>query len=336
MAPPRFSITPEKEASRSQFFCRQLVGKTPPLADDVNLSGKTAIVTGSNSGLGLETARQLLGLGLSKLILAVRSQPKGEAAREELLASQKAECGEIEIWILDMSSYDSITQFADKAKALDRLDIAILNAGLFQAIEAFNPSTGYEESVQVNYFSSMLLMTLLLGALKAKPGAQPGRMVLVSSDAAGWAEFKEQKSRPTLAAFKKKAEKWEMQERYRTSKLLGQIYLTELAKKVPSSAVTIDAVNPGFCYGTALTRAGDGTLIGLVVNGVRRVIGKSSTVGALSIVHAAVSFEEEVHGHLAPIIYKPEAKELGKRLWDETMAELSFARLEEIIQEVAN
>ncbi|KAH6608007.1 short-chain dehydrogenase [Trichoderma cornu-damae] len=148
-----------------------------------------------------------------------------------------------------MSSYDSITQFADKAKALDRLDIAILNAGLFQAIEAFNPSTGYEESVQVNYFSSMLLMTLLL------------------------------RSRgPTLAAFKKKAEKWEMQERAtRTSKLLGQIYLTELAKKVPSSAVTIDAVNPGFCYGTAPdTGRRRHLLIGLVVNGVRRVIGKSA------------------------------------------------------------
>ncbi|RFU76456.1 short-chain dehydrogenase [Trichoderma arundinaceum] len=346
MAPPQFSLTPEKEASRSQFFYRQLFGKTPPLAKEhVNLTGKTAIVTGSNSGLGLETARQLLGLGLTKLILAVRSESKGEVARKELLAEQKADSGEIEVWNLDMSSYESITQFAERAKALDRLDIAILNAGLFQTKEAFDQSTGYEEGVQINYFSSILLMTLLLGALKAKSGAQPGRLVLVSSDTAGWVEFKEQNSRPILATFKIKADKWDMQERYGTSKLLSQFYLTELAKKVPASAVTIDAVNPGFCYGTALTRGGDGTLTGLIVNGVRRIIGKSSRVGALSIVHAAVSFGEEVHGQyvedgeirpLAPIIYKPEAKDIGKQLWDETMAELSFARLEESIEEVAH
>ncbi|KAH0489954.1 hypothetical protein TgHK011_001442 [Trichoderma gracile] len=345
MAPPQFSITPEKEASRSQWFYRQLLAKTPPLAQDVNLSGKVAIVTGSNSGLGLETARQLLRLGLSKLILAVRSEAKGEAARKKLLADTGAAPEEIEVWNLDLSSYDSITKFAERAKALDRLDIAILNAGLFQAKETFNPATGYEQCVQINYLSSMLLMTLLLGALKPKPGAPPGRLVLVSSDTAGWVNFKERDARPILPIFKKKAEKWDMQERYGVSKLLGQFYLTELAKRVPASVVTIDAVNPGFCYGTALTRDGDGTLTGALVNGFRRIVGKPSSIGALSIVHAAVSFGEDAHGQytedgeirpMAPIIYKSEAQEIGKQLWDETMAELSFAHLEEAIQEVVN
>jgi NAD(P)-dependent dehydrogenase (short-subunit alcohol dehydrogenase family) len=297
MGSPQFSITPEKEASRFQFFYRQLLGKTPSLTkENVNLSGKTVIVTGSNSGLGLETARQLLGLGLSRLIMAVRSESKGEAARKELLAEQNPVSAEIEIWNLDMSSYDSITQFVDRAKALDRLDIAILNAGLFAVDEAFSPTTGYEQCIQINYFSNILLMTLLLGALKTEPGTPPGRLVLVSSDMAAWAQFNERKSRPILATFKEKAGNWDMPERYGTSKLLGQFYLTELAKRVPASAVTIDSVNPGFCYGTALTRGGDGTITGSIVNGVRRIIGKSSTAGALSIVHAAVSFGEEVHG----------------------------------------
>ncbi|TFB01796.1 Short chain dehydrogenase yanD [Trichoderma ghanense] len=345
MAPHQFSLTPEKEASKSQWLYRQLLGRTPPLAQDVNLSGKVAIVTGSNSGLGLETARQLLRLGLSKIILAVRSEPKGEAARKKLLADTGAAPEEIEVWNLDLSSYESITQFADRAKVLDRLDIAVLNAGLFQAKETFNPATGYEQCVQINYLSSMLLMTLLLGALKPKPGASPGRLVLVSSDTAAWVNFKEQESRPILPIFKKKAEKWDMQERYGVSKLLGQFYLTELAKRVPASVVTIDAVNPGFCYGTALTRDGNGTLTGALVNGFRRIVGKPSSIGALSIVHAAVSFGEEVHGQytedgeirpMAPIIYKPEAQEIGKQLWNETMAELSFARLEDLIQEVVN
>ncbi|EGR47001.1 uncharacterized protein TRIREDRAFT_40808, partial [Trichoderma reesei QM6a] len=327
------------EASRSQWLYRQLLGKTLPLAQDVTLSGKVAIVTGSNSGLGLETARQLLRLGLSKLILAVRSESKGEAARKELLADTGAAPEEVAVWNLDLSSYESITQFAEKAKALDRLDIAILNAGLFQAKETFNPNTGYEQCVQINYLSSMLLMTLLLDALKPKSGASPGRLVLVSSDTAAWVEFKERELRPILSNFKKKSEKWDMQERYGVSKLLGQFYLTELAKRVPASIVTIDAVNPGFCYGTALTRDGDGTLTGALINGFRRIVGKPSSVGALSIVHAAVSFGQDAHGQytedgeirpMAPIIYQPEAQEIGKQLWDETMAELSFAHLEKV------
>ncbi|KAL7931838.1 hypothetical protein V8C35DRAFT_103878 [Trichoderma chlorosporum] len=342
---PQFSLTPEQEASKSQWLHRQLLAKTPPLAKDVNLAGKTAIITGANGGLGLETARHLLHSGLSKLILAVRSESKGQAAREQLLADKNAGSVEIEVWNLDLESYDSVTQFAERAKSLDHLDIAILNAALFRAEETFSPSTGYEQTIQVNYLSSVLLMTLLLSSLKAKPGNQPGRLVLVSSDTAAGAKFKEQNSRPILATFKQKADKWALGERYATSKLLGQFFVTELAQRVPASVVTIDAANPSFCYGTDLTRDGNGTLLGLLVNGFRRIVGKPTAIGALSIAHAAVSFGEEVHGQyaedgeirpMAPIIYKPEAKEIGKQLWDETMAELSFAHLEEVIQQVAN
>lgn len=292
----RFSISPQKEATTSQFFYRQLLGHTPPLAsgDETDLTGKTAIVTGSNCGLGLEVARQLLGLGLAKLILAVRSESKGEAARRDLLAGQPdAASGKVEVWSLDMASYDSIAKFAQRAAALDRLDIAVLNAGVFKGEEEFHPSTGYEEDVQINYLSTALLMTMLLPALKPSPA----RLVIVSSDTAGWVDFKEKSSNPILAAFKRKSDKWDMQERYGTSKLLGQFYLTELANRVPASAVTIDCVNPGFCYGTELTRAGEGTVLGSIVNLVRRIIGKPTQVGALSIVHAAVSFgQEEIHG----------------------------------------
>src|SRR6187549_1095540 len=75
-----------------------------------NLSKHTAIITGSNTGLGYEAAAQLLGLKLSRLILAVRSPEKGEAAATNLRKlSPKAT---IEVWDLGMSSYDSIQTFA--------------------------------------------------------------------------------------------------------------------------------------------------------------------------------------------------------------------------------
>jgi NAD(P)-dependent dehydrogenase (short-subunit alcohol dehydrogenase family) len=183
---PAFDISAEKEASISQYLYRQLFVKPPAVSRrDVDLSGKTAIVTGSNIGLGLECARQLLDLGLSKLILAVRDDAKGEAARTNLSAGRSLEAGAIEVWKLDLSAYDSITKFAERASSLERLDIAVLSAGVYKVNMTFNAATGYEEDVQVNYLSTALLTILLLPVLKAKKsGTAPGRLTIISSDTA--------------------------------------------------------------------------------------------------------------------------------------------------------
>ncbi|PFH62261.1 hypothetical protein XA68_14392 [Ophiocordyceps unilateralis] len=338
----KFSITPEKEASLSQYFYRQFFGKTPTLTrDDVCLQGKTAIVTGSNTGLGLEVARQLLDLGLSKLILAVRDLSRGESARRQLYEGRVPDSCNVEISSLDLSSYESVVEFAQRIKELECLDICVLNAGMFKATESFNASTGFEDAVQVNYLSNALLMSLMLPILKKKSTSPAGRLVLVSSDTAAWARFHERTSKPILAAFKNKAEAWDMQERYATTKLLGQLFLTELCRRVPSSVVTVDAVNPGFCYGTELGREGNGTLLGFVVKIITRLIGKPCAVGARSIVHAAAGFGEEAHGQyvedgeirpMAPLVYKAEGNHLSKQLWDETMDELSFAHVRTLIE----
>lgn len=106
-----FDISPEKEASTSQYLYRQLFVTPPVLSKSkFNLTGKTAVVTGSNIGLGLECVRQLLDLGLSKLILAVRDESKGETACKELSTGRGLAAGVIEVWKLDLSSYDSIVR----------------------------------------------------------------------------------------------------------------------------------------------------------------------------------------------------------------------------------
>jgi NAD(P)-dependent dehydrogenase (short-subunit alcohol dehydrogenase family) len=183
---PAFDISAEKEASISQYLYRQFFVIPPAVSRrDVDLSGKTAIVTGSNIGLGLECARQLLDLGLSKLILAVRDEAKGEAARTNLSTGRSLEAGAIEVWKLDLSAYDSVTKFAERASSLERLDIAVLNAGVYKVNMTFNAATGYEEDVQVNYLSAALLTILLLPVLKAKKsGTAPGRLTIISSDTA--------------------------------------------------------------------------------------------------------------------------------------------------------
>lgn len=294
---PDFGLTPEKESSFPQYLHRQFIVKTPALTrSDVDLEGKTAIVTGSNTGLGLETSRQLLDLGLSKLILAVRSTSKGEAARENLLSGRNPKSHDVEVWPLDLSDYSSIIKFGERANTLARLDIAVLNAGVFKAEEEFSTATGFEQAIQINYLSNALLMLVLLPVLKQKKASVPGRLVLVSSDTAGWAKFPEQGATPLLPAYKQKMQKWDMQERYATSKLLGQFFLTELADRVSPSDVVIDAVNPGFCYGSEFQREGDGKLLGVVFKVFTRIIGYPCDVGARTITHAAVRFGEEAHG----------------------------------------
>ena len=279
------------------FFRRQLFGKIPPVSrSHVDLSGKTAIVTGSNVGLGLECARLLLDCGCSKVIIAVRGEAKGEAARQDLSQGRDLKPDAIEVWKLDLSSYDSITAFAERTKSLERLDLAILNAGIFKNSEVFHATTGYEEDVQINYLSNMLLTTLLLPVLIAKKRDNtPGRIVLVSSDMSGWVKFNERSTTPLLPAFKQRMDKWNMSERYGTSKLLGQLFLVELAKRVAPSAVTVTCCNPGMCYGTALAHEGP-----VVARGafwvIQHIIGWSCSVGARTYVHAAATLGEEVHG----------------------------------------
>ncbi|XDG08607.1 hypothetical protein ABKA04_008222 [Annulohypoxylon sp. FPYF3050] len=294
-----FDITPEQEASKLQFLRRQFLGAPPKISrDDVNLGGKTAIVTGANSGIGLECARQLLDLGIGKLIIAVRNEAKGEAAREVLTAAKPLENGQIvEVWKLDYISYESVITFVQRVEGLKpQLNIAILNAGVDRGCFNIIPTTGYEEDLQTNYLSSVLLMLLLVRYFKKVQSdsgvdkSDPGRIVLVSSDTASWARFDERKKDPLLKAFNEEAS-WDQFDRYATTKLLGQLFIAELAKHVSPSLATVNCVNPGLCHGSNISRD-----LSFVVTIITRVFGRTSAAGALAVIDAAVKQNERSHG----------------------------------------
>ncbi|KAF4125699.1 Short-chain dehydrogenase [Geosmithia morbida] len=349
MDAPKFTLAQaQKQAGRCAWAHRQFIGKTPPISKEnaSRVVGKTAIVTGSNSGLGLETSRQLLDLGVARLILAVRTVSKGEKAREGLLSGRDASRVQVDVWQLDLLSYDSIIKFAEKAKTLDELDFAILNAGHYRELEHFCEATGYEESVQVNYISTMLLTILLLPILKTKSSqGGPGRLVVVNSDTASWAKFPERGERPLLPIYKRKTENWNHPDRYALSKLLGQLFLHKLVQKIPSSDVIINVINPGLCYGTEIVKDGDGRLLGDLYKLGFRILGKPAAVGSRAIIHSAISFGEESHGQytedgeirpLAPILYTPEGEDVANALWDETLAELPSSPVQEALKEFSN
>lgn len=105
-----------------------------------------------------------MDLQLSRLILAVRSISRGEEAAAKFRRVHPE--AHIEVWQLDMSDYSSIQAFVSRVDSqLGRVDIVLLNAGVIKLHFAIVKSTGHEETLQVNYISTMLLAILLLPIL---------------------------------------------------------------------------------------------------------------------------------------------------------------------------
>ena len=271
----------------------------PP--ETTNLEGKVAIVTGSNTGLGLEASRQLLSHGLSSLIIAVRSTSKGEQVASKFQAQYPS--AKIYVWPLEMESYDSIQAFARRVEAeLPRLDIVILNAGMQTAEFKLVPSTGHEQLIQINYLSTTLLAILLLPILKVKsPLGEPGRLSIVSSGTARGAKLSETKGTSILAALDDQSRPWKPVERYAVSKLLGHLFIVELVHYINADDVVVNLVDPGLVKGTDLQRflSADGIIISFIAAFfycMKAALGRTVPVGASTYVDAAVVKGKESHG----------------------------------------
>lgn len=155
----------------------------PLVPTPATVSGCTYIVTGANTGLGYECAKHLIALGAARVILAVRSLPRGEDALSRIHA-QVGRSDNGEVWELDLASFASIEAFAERVAALERVDALIENAAV--ATGNFALAEGYEESLMVNVVGTMLLAVRVLPKLQEsakKFGTMP-HLVVVSSRAA--------------------------------------------------------------------------------------------------------------------------------------------------------
>ena len=132
-------------------------------ADLPSFAGRTAIVTGANSGLGAVTARELAGKG-AKVILAVRNTAKGETAAEQMT-------GDVEVRQLDLQDLSSVREFAD---GVDKVDVLINNAGIMATPYALTKD-GFESQIGTNHLGHFALTNLLLPKLT-------DRVVTVSSE----------------------------------------------------------------------------------------------------------------------------------------------------------
>ncbi len=140
-----------------------------------DLAGKTALVTGANSGLGLETARALAARG-AKVVLTCRSAAKAQAAMEDIRATHPD--AHLAALTLDLADLASVKQCAeDYKKDYSRLDILCNNAGVMGLPKA-KTKDGFEIIFGVNYLGHFALTGLLFGVIRATPGA---RVVSLSS-----------------------------------------------------------------------------------------------------------------------------------------------------------
>ncbi|HMA44140.1 MAG TPA: SDR family NAD(P)-dependent oxidoreductase, partial [Gemmatimonadales bacterium] len=190
-------------------------------------AGRTILVTGATSGIGLETARALARTH-GRVIVAVRDAARGAAVVQELAAAG----GEAELLVADLTSYTSVRQAA--TTFLERhpaLDVLVNNAGVVTRHRQMT-GDGHERMWQTNFLGHVLLTRLLLGALRR--GTAP-RIVNVSSEAhrsgrIPWDDLELKRGFRPLRM-------------YAQSKLAQVLYTRELARREPTIAVL--ALHPG-------------------------------------------------------------------------------------------
>lgn len=326
-----FPIRPNVGAGIRIFLHSQLFVTPPyPVA---SFAGQTVIITGSNVGLGLEAARHFYRLNSAKLILAVRSVSKGQAAKEDILTSVKTrnDANAIEVWPLDQASSQSTLEFSERVLAeLPRVDTVVLNAGIntktFQLVE------GYEQVTQVNVLNTFLLALSLLPKLrdtKTKfPDSTP-HLTIVSSEAHRLTKFEEINA-PDLYEKLNDEHLYEQQSRYQVSKLLEVLLAREIVARLKSNSnfiahpITINLVNPGLCFSN-LGR--DNNTPSLMARLAYMILGRTTEVGGRCLVLAAAA-PKSSHGEFQSDGKKQDVEawictslgvKVQKKVWEQTV-----------------
>jgi len=282
-------------------------------------AGKTALITGANSGIGYQAALELARHG-AHVLLGCRNEAKGRAALERLL--HEAPGASAEVVQLDMASLASIRAFA--AAFIGRriaLDLLINNAGVMALPKRELTEDGFERQFGTNHLGHFALTGLLMEALLAAPAP---RVVTVASLAHrnGKIEFDNLQREHGY-------EGWDA---YNASKLANILFAKELDRRARAaqSRLLSLAVHPGVST-TSIFENGPGTgnLKAIMVKVLAPVMMQNDVAGALPTLYAATSADahggeyigpdgfQELKG--SPVVVQPRPQALdvvvGERLW---------------------
>jgi NAD(P)-dependent dehydrogenase (short-subunit alcohol dehydrogenase family) len=204
-------------------------------SDIPDQTGRVAIVTGANSGIGLETARELARKG-AQVVLACRSPERAEEALADIRSSLPD--AQIDFMALDLADLEQVRAFAGAVHTrFDRLDLLINNAGVMIP-PASKTKQGFELQIGVNHFGHFALTGLLMDRLVATEGA---RIVNVSSTA-------HRMGRIDFDDLDFDARGYNASAAYGQSKLANLLFTSELAAKLAAADVPIlvAAAHPGW------------------------------------------------------------------------------------------
>ncbi len=272
-----------------------------------NSRERIAVVTGANSGIGLEIALGLARRGV-RVVMLCRDAARGKAAQKWL--QQEAPGARTELLLADLSSVRNVRAAAASLRAYyEHIDILVNNAGLFTPRRAVTPD-GQEQMFAVNYLAPFLLTLELLPLLQRAPR---GRIVNIGSASADQAR---------LDCGDLSARFGSMLRAYGQSKLALQIFTVELARRLQGSNIVVNCVHPG----TVATRIGAvGGWVGLLWCVLRPFL-RSARHGAQTALKLALASElmpawadwsgQYVKpGGLAQPNQQAEDRELALRLW---------------------
>ncbi|MFE9764464.1 oxidoreductase [Streptomyces sp. NPDC005808] len=249
-------------------------------SDIPDLRGRTAVVTGANSGIGYVTARELARKG-ARVVLACRSQTRGAEAEDRLASEVPGAL--VEFVRLDLGDLESVREFAvTYERGYDRLDLLVNNAGVM-ALPYGRTADGFETQFGVNHLGHFALTGLLLPALLGTPGA---RVVTLSSFVHALAniDIRDLNS-------ERRYRSWTAYGRSKTANLLFTHELARRLATIGSEAVAA-AAHPGYAS-TNLQTAGPklagrkGVERGAEI--ANRVFGQSAEAGALPTLYAATA-----------------------------------------------
>lgn len=238
-------------------------------ADIPDQTGRTVLVTGANSGLGLRTAQVLAARG-AHVIMGCRSVQRGETARRSVR-------GSAEVLELDLADLSSVRSAAEKVQALD---VLVNNAGIM-AVPNGRTVDGFERQFGTNHLGHAALTWLLLPALRQRPGA---RVVTVASLAHqyGHIDFADPNfdRRP-----------YSLRASYGQSKLANILFARELERRSPD--VTSIAAHPGLTVTELTNNMADAhkSVVLRVGGKISHLFSQSVEMGALPQLYAATSPE---------------------------------------------
>jgi retinol dehydrogenase 14 len=213
-----------------------------------DMTGKTCVVTGANSGIGKETALGLACMG-AHVVMVCRNADKGMAALDQV--RRESDSAELDLLVADISSQASVRELARRIRQdYSRLDTLINNAGAAVPKRTLS-ADGIEMTIAGNHLGAFLLTLLLLDLLKS---SAPSRIINVSSEA-------QRRTRIDMSDPQFEHRKYRSFGAYGQSKLMMNICTFELARRLEGTGVTANCLHPG----VVATNIAGGSLVGKAI-----------------------------------------------------------------------